>query len=628
MNNINFSNNSTHNSTHLEMEQKSQTTTTCLESVKCTYNFNSIQIREICRYAYGASLPKMYTYIIESKDEELAQVIKNIQNSKKKSIHCLNREEGVFQLTPLLVAAMTCNHFALQLLLEAGADPNVQDWKGFTALHHAAVFSDKVASNLLISYGAKEDIRNFYKGRASDILQLVTKPSSQIKILYEPKNQGDKKYLFHAIPKDIFTDVENPTFSDYVYTGWERILLNWCKVKKECDFFKNHGSAFEAYLKNPPSLYIREECRTDDGRSINVGAQTCAFSAIPAGSVICEYAGEEYDRDDKCNDHTLDFTESVVDAYKIRSFGGMCSDSLPNCVVLAGELNGRERSIFRAIENIKPGDPIVWDYEVHSSKSTLHHEIRPQALRNFFSKNRVVDSIDKLFLLKPEGFNVERWSIDSYLDYLMSTPNAVVAMLIEELISIEDVNLLKNRYPTRYVPTKLGPVIPDFMHYIKRMNENDQQIIKEQFSQLLNAGEAAKVIDLVKRCGYEAQVLLHARPAGLRSFISKHKMSALLECYVQGKGCRTTREWLFENLAVNAVDRLVANPLELCRFYLEGVITQDDIKNFVTVLKLDSNSNLSFISHFMNLINRFDDKSRVLLEKIILKLIEKKDSGN
>jgi cytohesin len=48
-----------------------------------------------------------------------------------------------------------------QLLLEHGADPNIQQQDGDTPLHVAAFRGDVEATQLLLSYGAKVDIKNY-----------------------------------------------------------------------------------------------------------------------------------------------------------------------------------------------------------------------------------------------------------------------------------------------------------------------------------------------------------------------------------------------------------------------------------------------------------------------------------
>jgi ankyrin repeat protein len=62
--------------------------------------------------------------------------------------------------TPLHQAV--CSSLALtQLLLEHGADPNIQQQDGDTPLHVAAFRGDVEATQLLLSYGAKVDIKNY-----------------------------------------------------------------------------------------------------------------------------------------------------------------------------------------------------------------------------------------------------------------------------------------------------------------------------------------------------------------------------------------------------------------------------------------------------------------------------------
>lgn len=58
---------------------------------------------------------------------------------------------------PLLIAATYGNSSMVKLLLDNGADPNLRNWQGDTALHHAA---GREVAKLLITRGGKVDIEN------------------------------------------------------------------------------------------------------------------------------------------------------------------------------------------------------------------------------------------------------------------------------------------------------------------------------------------------------------------------------------------------------------------------------------------------------------------------------------
>ena len=62
--------------------------------------------------------------------------------------------------TALMVAAIAGNEACVQLLVEMGASPDVQDFEGNTALHLAAQERNVGVCRLLLRAGAKQSLRN------------------------------------------------------------------------------------------------------------------------------------------------------------------------------------------------------------------------------------------------------------------------------------------------------------------------------------------------------------------------------------------------------------------------------------------------------------------------------------
>ena len=62
--------------------------------------------------------------------------------------------ENPLRVRPVHAAAAALDHESMRLLLEAGADPNVQQQSGFTPLHAAAHTDDVEMAELLLAHGA------------------------------------------------------------------------------------------------------------------------------------------------------------------------------------------------------------------------------------------------------------------------------------------------------------------------------------------------------------------------------------------------------------------------------------------------------------------------------------------
>lgn len=63
-------------------------------------------------------------------------------------------QRGICGNTPLKIAVVWNDNNAVRLLLNAGADPNLNLENGFTALHHASASNNAEICNLLIEHGS------------------------------------------------------------------------------------------------------------------------------------------------------------------------------------------------------------------------------------------------------------------------------------------------------------------------------------------------------------------------------------------------------------------------------------------------------------------------------------------
>lgn len=92
-------------------------------------------------------------------ETERGETLSEIENLIKNGVDVNARDRSTFQ-TPIMVAVQYGRPSALRLLLKAGANTNLQDDKGRTALMGAAQSSDVLMVKLLLEHGAKIDIED------------------------------------------------------------------------------------------------------------------------------------------------------------------------------------------------------------------------------------------------------------------------------------------------------------------------------------------------------------------------------------------------------------------------------------------------------------------------------------
>jgi hypothetical protein len=98
----------------------------------------------------------------------LDQPEENIGKWLEKNPQCLNHsDENHLELTPLAVCVLKQNKSLTEFFLGKGANPTIGDHKGWTPLHHAAVFENKEILQLLIekvSEATAKKLRNSENG--------------------------------------------------------------------------------------------------------------------------------------------------------------------------------------------------------------------------------------------------------------------------------------------------------------------------------------------------------------------------------------------------------------------------------------------------------------------------------
>ena len=94
----------------------------------------------------------------------------------------LNDKEPAVGSTPLISAAFFGKTEIAKVLIEAGADINLQNNEGSTALHSAAFVCRMEIVEMLLANGADKELLNNY---GSTALQSVSAPFADVKVFYD-----------------------------------------------------------------------------------------------------------------------------------------------------------------------------------------------------------------------------------------------------------------------------------------------------------------------------------------------------------------------------------------------------------------------------------------------------------
>lgn len=98
----------------------------------------------------------------------------------------LNEREPTMGSTPLISASVFGKTEVVKVLIEAGADVNIQNNQGSTALHTAAFLCRTEIVRMLLDHGADPSLKNIF---GSTPLQSVEGPFEPVKPIYEQFNK-------------------------------------------------------------------------------------------------------------------------------------------------------------------------------------------------------------------------------------------------------------------------------------------------------------------------------------------------------------------------------------------------------------------------------------------------------
>lgn len=350
----------------------------------------------------------------------------------------LNRQMGRERITPLMVAVMEERFEFIYFLLanKKFLKLDLQDFRGYTALHHAALSASSAAYNLLIGLGINTGLKDRYRGTGEDLYRL-THPTFQPKY---PLYYGDK-----VISLAEWEELNHTRFTEEYVLDRKIAIRMWAEEEKVLtntpeDMFRD--ALYEEFLKNPlPRLSFRKDPV--------VGNTAYLLDDVRAGSILAEYVGDYNPYDEEKNVYA--FPPVACNTHRGRA--SLIQDGTPNMFPEPIAMRGlHERVLFIALRDISAGETLTYDYGLnHSVKFHNYVELRGEELREWLQGRDLLSSALKISSFVPTLMELSAMRDLALVQYIIQTPQVLVSLFVDQLISKE---LL-----TRFVANSFPPQI-------------------------------------------------------------------------------------------------------------------------------------------------------------------------
>lgn len=450
----------------------------------------------------GRSSQELAYHIFQNHTDIALSKIESLKQTMTSSSSPLRTQFTPMKLGLIHLATIKRNETILKALLEAGGhdDINRQDDFGWTAMHHAALHSDRKMIEILRAYRPDETIMNKDGGTWLHIWEMAhpptTSPESQVTHFWD----CEKQMVVRKNGAD-FQRFTGKIFTDRVLTSRKLILANWfgwCPLSYEpVSIDKRINKQYEAFLKQPPILCHTNELSDDRGQPAHFrGSGVCAGVEIAPGQIFCPYEGEELSPEEEARRLDQygggDYLFSLIDAQRYCGYGGLINDGFPNCVVIevhhhSGKMR---RLVFMAIEKILPGQPIYWDYRSHPIKLNAHFEPRPRAIEDFVQGRNFTELLAHFSSLSPYGL-LDSPHLKEILQckYLANTQSSCIPLLLAGKISSKDyTRLLKFSDRPENEKNDIKATISQFILIMNSLDPAKAKVIKNWFIEKFQTG--------------------------------------------------------------------------------------------------------------------------------------------
>ncbi|MCH9626924.1 MAG: hypothetical protein S4CHLAM2_05560 [Chlamydiales bacterium] len=335
-----------------------------------------------------------------------------------------------------------------QALHEAGASLKTQDCRQWTLLHYAELQNDEVmASWLRTQCVALECMRN-----AEGLTPLGVRARTLI-----PCPEGtqtvfaykDSDHTVKAGTAAQFHEMTRARFSPHIMITPMGMAAEWTDAIQQKEtvvsrvlvplFARAYKKAFERFQVAPPRLFL--------SHSSSIGYGLHAGEAIGAGEVITYYGGVIDGKDKRSSGVNPYLWVEKVDGRSVRNLGPMANDSTPNAEIV--ELENRAGlpacPVLIALVPIGANEQIVVDYGAFHPAKLQHCELRQEALETYFRAHALPD-VAQLAASKDPGTFIAHLLPQAMYKYLLSTPSALMHLLLKQIVTPEQVTVSTTRH--------------------------------------------------------------------------------------------------------------------------------------------------------------------------------------
>jgi len=413
--------------------------------------------------------------------------------------------------------------------LANGMDFNAKDIGGRTPQFYAALRTTKEIYEQIKEKNAKPT-RDIYGGSASDAWKLIH-PDTSLTCSEGICTQKNVQFEESCFPKDVSVLSTTTVEAKTLLRLWKENTPS--VLQEEQQLLEATIHAFRQFKEAPPKLAVKTVVADDRGNPLAAGCGLFVTAKVKKGELIGEYGGlltitkpidHEYQLDQPYNGKKIQ--QLYLDAKKWRTPVSMSNDGYPNAHILVRKNTDGVpvRAYLEALNDIQPGEQIVWDYMQNHEIKVIHQEPRPAALDNAIRGK----SYSKLVALSELSKEKMRNMVQNFA-YLASTPSSVIRLLAEQALKFEDYaqGVLQHPFREVIINTELSldmlylvnkvftkvraqdpSLLPSFVALFLKHKGDTTDTVSSQAARLVTLHNAAyEALQLLKK-GTELQVVL------------------------------------------------------------------------------------------------------------------------